>query len=38
MTFAKIKISGIGKFECKNMAELEDTIEVVKIKIRGVKE
>ena len=37
MTFAKIKITGIGKFECKNMKELEDTIKIVKIKINGDK-
>lgn len=37
MTFAKIKIEGIGKFKCKNIKEFEETLEVVKIKLRGEK-
>jgi hypothetical protein len=37
MSFAKIKITGIGKFECKNMKELDDTIKIIRIKIQGEK-
>jgi hypothetical protein len=37
MIFAKIKITGIGKFECKNIDELDETIKVIKIKINGDK-
>lgn len=33
--FAKLKISGIGKFECKNIDDLDETIKIVKIKIKG---
>ena len=37
MTFAKIKINGIGKFECKNIEDFDETIKVIKIKIHGDK-
>ena len=33
--FAKLKISGIGKFECKSIDDLDETIKIVKIKIKG---
>ena len=32
MTFAKIKIENTGKFECKNIDELESLVKDIKLK------
>lgn len=37
MTFAKLKITGVGKFECKNLDDLDETIKVIKLKYKGVR-
>lgn len=35
--FAKLKINGVGKFECRNLDELDETIKIIKIKYKGAK-
>ena len=37
MTFAKVKIEGIGKFKCKNYAEFNLLTEDIKLKVEGIK-
>ena len=37
MVFAKIKIERIGKFECKDMDELDELVKDIKLKIDGVR-
>ena len=37
MTFAKLKVPQIGKFEFKNIDELEQAVKDIKFKIKGHK-